>query len=615
MLYTPFFTKPSSYYNTSPQNSNQQTNEKNPIKEEIVDILKENGLSNDVDYFLSEANRFLLNSSNLGLENNNYYISALTSLQSIGNKVKRNKELYDVASKQMIEENSGSEIALTNTGQLYVLDNNGLKIISPDEYYKNSDKYRLVTNTELMQLRENNSNLAFNSTILSDLSNTIGMKSIVDYIKSTITSFGTLKTNGQFDRYTTKQKDKIEEGFEQLLGFNYPNGVYKITEDTSSSNQGYQIGNKESLQYAVNYLYQTLPNNMKNVLQANAAAQSLNPNDPNDVKSLLQASIIEHTNHDMKTDTNVAYDDKLSSTIEGSPSYNNDTVKDSYLTSLIHGTWGKTFEVTLNPYTKYGINVTAQSESYPLNDNMQQIGRATLRDVLDDSIFGKTIDKNSISFGNQVLKNYELDRVVYDGTSDLIRTELPINERIYEQTGQIVPDLEAVERFEKFDQWLKEGYGITPTSVAMKLQELDLNLYYDNNSNEWKFKNTNLFFVLSGYASDKGLDINNNNWLYNVDREEGKEIFKDYTQFVNYGSETSSKSKKRDDFRRSSFLGIGLGNANSMYRGNIFMPVSDTQAAGLVSQDVYRPKQQYTYPIKTNDPDTLKEAANIKTQF
>ena len=279
--YTPFFRDAAEPTQVATQTSKTSENkEEQLIQKEIINVLKENGLPNDVDYFLDRANSFLRKSQNLGElfvsgQSNQYDMSDLIRLQSLANRIKHNNELHETASEQIIKEGSGSEVAISNEGSLYVYNKDGsIKTISADTYYKNPQKYQALTNSQLIHLREERPELAYNNSILTDLSNTVGMKSIVDYVKATIGAFGTNKSSNQFDRYTSKYQNKIEKGFEQLLGFNGPDGIYKVTESNSTSNQGYH--DKESLDLAVNYLYKTLPQNMKNVLRAQAAAEGFN---------------------------------------------------------------------------------------------------------------------------------------------------------------------------------------------------------------------------------------------------------------------------------------------------------------------------------------------------
>jgi hypothetical protein len=174
IVYTPFLG-----LDDSQKTSNTESEKKeDKIKDEIISVLKETGLPSDVDMFLSQANSFLNSSGTLldSIGGTDYHIGKLIQLQSLANKVKFNNELHKTASAQIIKEGSGSEIALTNNGGMYVVNEEGnIKAISSSEYYENTDKYRPLTNSELIHLRENSPELAYRSSILTDLSNTVGM--------------------------------------------------------------------------------------------------------------------------------------------------------------------------------------------------------------------------------------------------------------------------------------------------------------------------------------------------------------------------------------------------------------------------------------------------------
>lgn len=323
IYYTPFFRDDLTSEQPQNQSSNASNEEEQFIQKEIINVLKENGLPNDVDYFLNAANKFLSKSRNLGSlfssnQTSQYDMSDLIRIQSLANRTRHNNEVYKLASERIIDEKSGSEAAVTNTGELYVVDKDGIKTVSLNTYYKNLDKYNILTNSELIRLREERPELAYNNSILTDLKNTVGMKSIIDYVKSTIGAFGTNKSASQFDRYTSKQKGQIEKGFEQLLGFNTPDGIYKVSESKSMSAQGYD--DESSLNTAINYLYKTLPENMKNVLKAQATAEGYDPNNSNGVRELLKTAIIEHTSHSSEIKQSVGYEGTKSKDSSGKSS-------------------------------------------------------------------------------------------------------------------------------------------------------------------------------------------------------------------------------------------------------------------------------------------------------
>lgn len=617
IYYTPFFRDSINQQESQGivNTTSRKDKEDNLVQKEIINVLKENGLPNDVDYFLSKADTFLKKSQNIGSlfntsQNITYDMSDLIRLQSLANRIKHNNVLYEQASNQIIDEGSGSEAAITNTGDLYVIDEDKeIKTITTDTYYNNREKYRVLTNSELIRLREEQPELAFNGSILTDLSNTVGMKSIVDYVKSTIGSFGTNKSSNKFDRYTSKQKAAIEKGFEQLLGFDSPDGVYKVSSNISKDDQGYN--DPESLKIAVNYLYRTLPNNMKNILRANAAAEGLNPGNIEDVQSLLTMAVVEHTNHTNKVEQSLDYDSSASkqSGVGGPKERWEEMTREEMMTT---GEGGVKYTpiVISSSKSRNGIKILAQPYGKPLDTSGNQIGMGTIRDVFGEKDrIGSSVALNSVSYGDKILNENDLDHIVYDGVSNIERAYLPINQTIYASTGKIVPDLDAIRRYEEFQEWLNDGYGILPNSVAVKLAELNLDLVQDPNTKEWVFRDIKPFFMVNGYASDKAVDLDDNSeWIDHVDREQGSRIFDLYSKYINYGSNVASKSKRRDDFS-----GGWFGNAGSMYKSIIFLPITDAAIATVTSNHQLTSSNNFVDIL--NKRNIAEERQSIQTNF
>lgn len=620
IYYTPFFRDSVTQAESQNTNTNSNVNSKETkdselIQKEIINVLKENGLPNDVDYFLSKADAFLKKSQNLGSLFNagqtpSYDMSDLIRLQSLANRIKHNNELHTQASQQIIKEGSGSEVAITNTGNLYVLDEDeGIKTIGLDAYHKNPNQYRVLTNSELIQLREEQPELAYNGTILTDLANTVGMKSIVEYVKSTISSFGTNKSANQFDRYTTKQKGQIERGFEQLLGFDSPDGVYKGTVSTTTSDQGYS--DEKSLDVAINYLYRTLPGNMKNVLKANAAAEGLDPNNIKDVQNLLTMAIVEHTNHSREIKQTLDYDATASqSSGSGDPKARWEEMTREEMITTGNGGVEYTPVTISSSKSRSGIRILAQPYGKPLDTSGKQIGMGTIRDIFGEKDrIGSSVALNSVTYGNKILSENDLDYIVYDGVSNLERAYLPIDQNIYATTGKITPDLDAIRRYEEFQKWIDDGYGVVPNSIIMKLKELNLDLVQDPNTKEWVFRDSRPFIMVNGYASDKAVELDENSeWVDHVDRLQGSRIFDLYSKYINYGSNVASKSSKRDDFS-----GGWFGNANSMYKSVIFLPITDAAIATVTSN--HQLTNSNNYVDINNRRNVIEARQSIQTNF
>lgn len=618
VYYTPYFRDSAGEPNTPAVSQTDQNSDKKEdqlIQKEIINVLKENGLPNDVDYFLSTANSFLNKAKNFGNlfstgQSSSYDMSDLIRIQSLANRIRHNNELHTTAVTQVKNEKAGSEIALSNDGQMYVVTDDGLKTVSASTYYNNPEKYQVLTNSQLIHLREEQPELAYNGSILTDLTNTVGMESIVNYIKGTIGAFGTEQSQNKLDRYTTKYKNKIEQGFEQLLGIG-PDGYYKVSKDEKISNQGYN--DPESLQLAVNYLYKTLPQNMRNVLKAQAAAEGLNPNKAEDVQQLLTTAIVKHTDHSISSNISLNYDASASKAGGSSGSGSDKDIEKTYLEMVATGAVADPrFATISSSKQKGGIQVVTQD--YPMLDKTgKKVTQNTIKNVLDVADVGNLIDRNSIFIGDQRISDIDLNRVVWDGTSSLSRMWLP-KDKVAESQGIYKPDLDAWDRYEKFNDWIEANYGVTAQSIQAKQQELDLDLVYDENTNTWMFKPKDImvFFGLSGYISDKAVDFNNNSqWLQHVDGPDNGRLFDIYSTYVNYGGEVAKKSDKRVDRFKGGWFGIG--DKSSLYKGMIFMPMHDSKLATVATNHELAHSSDYRDIL--NQANLKRQAQGIKTNF
>lgn len=306
LIYTPFI-RETPQQTTSTASKTSEDKSSNEIEKAIFKVLENNtGLPNDVDLFLSKANSLLVSPPGF---DQSYNISDLIKLHSLANKIKHNQTAHANASKRLDTEDAGAEVAITVNGGLYVQDDEGnLKTISAESYYKNSDKYRLLTNTDLINIREYSPSLAYNTSILNDLAGVEGMKSIVEYMKTTINAFGTDTITDKSNRFTVKEKGKIEKGFESILDGVAPDGIYKVTTTNKITDQGYNKSTNEGLVEAATYLWSTLNPRQKNTIRAHTAAEGLNPNDAKDVYRILISSIQEHTDHGFERSVDVDYD-------------------------------------------------------------------------------------------------------------------------------------------------------------------------------------------------------------------------------------------------------------------------------------------------------------------
>ena len=594
LAYTPYLGNENIQSNNTSQTSNEGT-DTNEIDKEIWKVLSERGVPSDVDAFLKYAK--LLNSNSSGLfqsnSNESYNTSKLILLHSLANKIKWNNEYATKAIEHINDEKAGSDVALTNNGQLYVMDKNGeLKTMSAKSYYENSDKYQILTNSNILSLRQSSPNLAFNSNIFIDLTNAVSMKSIVEYMKSTIKEFGVRKHSETKDYLTKKTQNAIESGFENILSGESPDGIYKVTTKISSETS---ISSSEEMAMAAKYLWDTLDSNMQNTLIAHCAAEGLDPSNINNVYNLIITAIQRHTSTSFTNDISVDYDQTASKNAGiGEVARSEQLNELSYAEKVAAGK--TTTPVKLNLQSATGrTNIEFLAEPYPLLQHDGKImSTRNLADVLNNTDISSFIDKNSISFGDTILSPHNLNLVLYDDTSQLHRAYLPYDETVYQMTGLYKPDYDAATRFEEFQKWMMNGdYSLARQKE--KARELNLNIEYKNGT--WVMPNMKAFLLVTGVSTHRALDISDA-WKGYVSDAEG-----DY--FYNLMESATS-------YNEGMFEGW-WGDSDTIYKSIVAMPIMDPTMATVATGTEYVPKSSQTNIQQQNI--ARQEIRGIKSNF
>jgi len=576
IYYTPFI--PNNAYenvqgNISTATSNNTLSNDDTFTKEALEIISENGIPTDVDTFLRQANAVLDKSKNFsanlfGAANQSYNVSDIIKLRSLANRTKFNKQLYDAATEQLSKERSWAEAAVDDKGRMYVYsENDGISTVDPSEYYSNKDKYQALTNSQLLSLREHQPELAYRQDILNNLSNSVGMESIVNYLKGVIKDFGTKTIEG----YTLKNKEQIEDGFRSLL-MGGPDGYYKIT----NKDQG--------TERALEYLYTTLPSNMLHALRVKTAAEGGNPNSKTEVLNLLGLALAEHTTHSRELAFQKEMTDSLSS---GSGSSKKpDETELSQLEALANGRIVKGRQMLLSPSdSKIAISAYAQSYGAPVDKNGNIVPQTNLQQLLDKADFGKIVDKSSIYFGDQKVRDIDINKILWDGTSQVNRVILPFT---IERDGSFKPDFESHTRFEEFQKFLDDFPDITSIQKLEKAKTLGLDVIYDEKTGRYIYNPDSVmsFIVMTGYSSSKTMPLDEDSrWLYHLTRPEGREVTDYYDTQINYGEGFSTKSKKPANEAKSS--------RGTMYKSTIFMPIPDERLAIYQSNNELVPTSNY----------------------
>jgi len=546
------------------------------MTKEIVDILKTNGIPTDVDTFLSHANQFLAGSTSLsdqvfGGNKKDYDISHLIKIHSIANQVKFNKQLYDKASGRLTSENAWSEVAVNNRGQMYVYGENGIDLISATEYHKNRDKYTALTNSELLSLRESDPSLALNEGILNSINNTVGLESVVKYVKDIIKGFGNKVQEG----YTSKDQNMMEEGFRNLL-MGGPDGYYKVT----SEDQG--------TKFALDYIVDALPSNMKQLLRAKTAAEGGDPNSQ-DINRLLALALSEHRNlkrsaqfdkgassfeYELAKDVAKEKKDKMVMRSREEAIVAGDILTEADIREFKLAPQGKGNPITL--YTlQFGSPQTKSGES---------IDRTTLENLLNRDPLGQSLDKTSISFGTQHIGANDLKEILWDGVSQWNRVELPW---YVDEKGAVIPNLRIQDKLDALNEKINSSAYVAPAEINNWILQSGLDVIYDPNSRMVRFRETRPFMMLNGMGSSGTIDNfdKDDPFISKVEEGDRRALSKLYDAYRNYDTPYTQKNKKPGDYDTSTRW--------NMYNAPIFIPITHQSIATATRNNERVPESDY----------------------
>ena len=317
---------------------------------------------------------------------------------------------------------------------MYVRNNqeDSLEQITPVEYYKNRDKYTALTNQEALYFRSEG--VPFDSSILTSLSGSIGINDISEYVREIVTSLGTTSISG----YTTKELAQYEETLMALMAGG-PDGYYKFQKQ-------FQIDDSTAHR-AIEYLYNSLPSNMKQLLSATAAAEGQDP-----TKLGSQRLLIEILGFHTKDSVSVTYDSIASRAGGGSGSGGSGkTVDDTYLNRVTTASKMRPEVVQLipnsdDPRDQGKLSVTAYRMG-PIIDRLTDVidhDNFSLNYLFSNAEFSKGADTSMTSLGGEVLKTSDFNKIMINNSSQIYNLILPYKQ---DDHGNIVPDLDKVDAY------------------------------------------------------------------------------------------------------------------------------------------------------------------------
>lgn len=546
---------------------------------DILTLLKDmDGLPSDMQLIVSSLQNFALQDKMdpLNLSSSSDIASRYISLINKVKIAKFNREEYNQAFNQLKGNGGLNEFAITSEGLLIGANKDGdFEYFTPDQVNAGEPKkqgYSLLTNSNLLYLRANSLDAAFNHQLTTFAQNGIGMEVITKQISDIISGLGSSKESE--DGFVQMGSNgQVKQGLKYLQKVAAEVGDKSIFDDMSVADY-YQAGyltedQANQAELALNYIWSALPANAKSMLMVKGGsaegAVSL-------VKSLVYS----------KASTEVQFKatpKKMSASSSGSGSGKADSVDELKLTPVQMMQVGYTdhMPVTLQKGTKYATRVNAQV--LPITDVNKKLLGVTTLDRVAESTFGGALDMNNVTMGSQLIDPHALQNVQIDSTN-LYVMNLPIDRS--SPDGTIKPDLAWMTKIEQIDQTIR-NQGITDIATINKLYtDAGLPVLMDDNGN-LNLQDYCKFGVLNGHALNsafKDLDLLDNTVIEIDDEDQISNVM----SILNKGR----NEKDRIDFDSKSWADSIFGtDHDSLYEGTIYIPIRTNAFTGMIGGGEY----------------------------
>lgn len=544
---------------------------------DVLQLLKDmDGLPSDMALIVDSLKNFELQDQMdpLGLASSSNIASRYISLINKIKVAKFNREEYNNAFNQLKGNGGLNELAVTSEGLLIGTNKDGdFKYFSPDavnnkEHAK--EGYSLLTNSNLLFMRANSTDAAFNHQLTTQAQNGIGMEVITENINKIIQGLGSSKESEE-GFVKMGAKGQIKEGLKYLQKVAAEVGDNSINQNMSVADY-YQAGyltedQAKQAEIALQYIFRALPNNAKALLQVKGGSSK-------GAEAIVRSLVTSRTSTDVQFKATPKKMTKSSSSSGESDGV--DKLKLSPVQMMQVG-YTDHQAVTIQKGTKYAMQVNAQV--LPITDVNKKLLGVTTLDRVAESTFGGALDMNNVTMGNQLIDPQALQNVQIDSTN-LYVMNLPIDRSSVD--GTIKPDLSWIQKIEAIDQTIRQQ-GITDINQINALyQEAGLPVLMDSNG-QLNTRDYCKFGVLNGHALNsafKDLDLLDNT----VNEIDDEDQINNVLSILN----KNRNEKDRIDFDSESWMDSIFGtDHDSIYEGTIYIPVRTNAFMGMIGGGQY----------------------------
>lgn len=459
---------------------------------DILELLKDmDGLPVDESLIVSALQNFHMSKQDdpLGIMSSSDLASQYLSIIHKIKTAKFNKEEYNNAFNQLKGNGGLSELAVTSEGMLIGSNDNGeFKYFTPEEAAKGSPMekgYQLLTNSNLLYLRANSVDAAFNHKLITVAQNGVGMETINKLIFDSIANLGT--SGYSEEGYTKTKQGELLEGLEDF---------YKAVQASDGNFDGtindlykYKLLTKtqaEQAKKAMQYVYNTLPSNVKALLKVKS--------DGSDMGALkLIETIISSKETSLKQiELDLVGGKTHKSTSESAKDISD--LETSLPLNILKNVGGVDSYLDIDRGDGIHLKVKGTQFNQIKAPNGEPIYDTSMATMLQKSGLQSIVkDMRNIQFGDQRISPEILASITYNNTG-ITRANLPIK-----PDGSV--NLDLLEKYEQAEQEIDALSDRSLENIKQIYEKYGLTslLNADGSYNLSKF---GAFMVTEGYTTD-----------------------------------------------------------------------------------------------------------------
>ena len=552
------------------QSSSSSDDDDSKLADALLKQMVGKAITNDVMQYKSDIDNAYLRYEKMGeLERNSFegrrlkdFISGRDFSQI--SRLQRSKELFDKAIETVEQNKSYDEVAVTTNGVIAMNQENGnIENVNLSDYAKDisegNNKYKALTNAELINLREVDPRFTNNNNIFSYLQMSKGMPVIKNEIDSYLTNIGKSIESSSTNQFVKGNNQKILNSVQEIQK-EAAEGVFDVQSVVKKSTNDVQ------LKTALESIWSNLSDSSKQVLKARAAKTGVGPQEiDKTAKGFIALMVAGRLDTVEDYTTDIKYNSDLSKAAKGTSA--SDDMKGTEDLGPIAALAAGALPIqkyTINPGSNYQYSADASVlGTYRVNG--EATGPQMLSDMPD---IMSIVDKKNVSAGESPISFENLGAVMYDG-SNIANVELPVRYvKDSNNVTRMVPDSKLSKRIEEAQKEIDSLKVKDINTIREIYAAHDIETNYQGKP-IYKYQK---FLIFDAVVGEEVLDESNidNSFFEDVDNEMTKNIF---NQRYEYGSKSATKTNKRSVPDRDKYW--LLPGQKALKKTQVALPISD----------------------------------------